>query len=55
MDNEIVAQQKAKKIVARKYDGINVSLLNPLEGQTEKDLDEFLRNHEAKELIIRLQ
>lgn len=55
MDNEIVAQQKAKKIVARKYDGINVSLLNPLEDQTEKDLDEFLRNHEAKELIIRLQ
>lgn len=56
MDNEENAQNNARKIVERKsYEGINLSLANPLAGTNTKDIDEFLRNHSVGDLLSRLK
>lgn len=56
LDNEFEAQEKAKKAVEKnKYDGINLLQLNPLKDDEEKDLDDFLKTHNLKELKERLE
>lgn len=55
MDNEPEAQEKAKKIIEKnKYNNIKLSFFNPLEGEKEKDLDEYLKNHSLEELNNKL-
>lgn len=54
LDNEIDAQEKAKKIVERRqYNGINITSENPLDDA--KDIDEYLRNHTVKDLLANLE
>lgn len=56
MDNEPEAQEKARKAVDKNnYEGINLSFLNPLQDETAKDVDEYLRTHSVNELIARLE
>jgi len=55
MDNEPEAQEKARKSVEKNnYKGINLTYCNPLENEKEKDIDEYLRNHNLNDFTDHL-
>lgn len=55
MDNEEEAIKKAEKLLKKhEYEGINFSILNPLEHDKEKDLDEFFRTHNKEDFYERV-
>lgn len=51
MDNEPEAQEKARRAVEKNhYEGINLTFRNPLQNESAKDVDEYLRTHSVEEL-----
>lgn len=56
MDNEPEAQEKARKAVEKNhYEGINLTFRNPLQNESAKDIDEYLRTHSVEELYSLLE